>query len=63
MKINNNSLCGTCIYAPSCSLTSNRNFIWSCSEYEAERLKNTNPNPILATNFSFTVSEKEIELI
>lgn len=63
MIINCNSLCNTCLHASSCNLTSNKNFIWSCSEYEEETLKNTNLTSILTPNFSFTESEKGIEII
>lgn len=63
MILNNKSLCNTCIHAAYCSLTSNKNAIWSCSEYEKQYLKNTNPTPILTPNFSFTESEKEFEII
>lgn len=63
MKINNTSLCSTCIHAISCSLTSNKNAIWSCSEYEEQVLKNNNPKTILIPSFNFTNSEKEMEII
>lgn len=29
-----NSLCATCEHLPYCTLTSNKHFIWSCSEYD-----------------------------
>lgn len=63
MIINSKSLCDTCIYTIDCSLTTNKNAIWSCSEYEKKSLKNTNPKPILTPNFSFTESENEFETI
>lgn len=63
MKINRNSLCSSCLHTSDCSLTSNKSFIWSCSEYEKKDLLNTNSTPILTTNFSFTQSEREFENI
>ncbi|MCH3885020.1 hypothetical protein [Tenacibaculum aquimarinum] len=63
MKVNTTSLCNTCVYAASCNLTSNKNAIWSCSEFETERLKNTNQKTNLLPNLNFTKSEKEIEFI
>ncbi|AUC84699.1 hypothetical protein CW731_05065 [Polaribacter sp. ALD11] len=63
MTINCNSLCNSCLYASSCSLTSNKNFIWSCSEYAIEILKTTNSTSILTPSFNFTEGEKEIEII
>jgi hypothetical protein len=29
------SLCGSCEHRTNCSLTNEKEFIWSCSEYEA----------------------------
>ena len=42
MVFNNNSLCSTCIHKTDCSLTSNKNAIWACSEYEKKDLLETN---------------------
>jgi hypothetical protein len=61
MRINMNSLCRTCIHTTNCVLTSNKNSIWSCSEYEERLLKNTDLKPILISDFNFSKSEKEIE--
>ncbi|APG64668.1 hypothetical protein LPB136_04510 [Tenacibaculum todarodis] len=63
MKINNKSLCNSCIYAASCTLTSNKKFIWSCSEFEPRKTKNNSHNNNLLPNLKFTQSEKEIEII
>ncbi|MCI2229649.1 hypothetical protein MC378_10775 [Polaribacter sp. MSW13] len=60
MSIDSKSLCNACMHVNSCSLTSSKKFIWSCSEYEV--LSSTDTEPILPTNFSFTKSEKEIEI-
>ncbi|MBU2940373.1 hypothetical protein KO494_12575 [Lacinutrix sp. C3R15] len=35
-----NSLCSTCKFNNDCSLTSNKNFIWSCSEFEVTTTNN-----------------------
>ncbi|MBE7628833.1 hypothetical protein [Tenacibaculum piscium] len=32
------SLCATCIEVDSCSLTSNKIFIWSCSEFDEKQV-------------------------
>ena len=63
MKMNCNSLCTTCLHTSDCSLTSNKSFIWSCSEYEKRSFIKTNSTPILTPNFSFTESEREFEII
>ncbi len=49
MVFNNNSLCNTCVHKIDCSLTSNKNAIWSCSEYEKRDLLETNT----ISDFSF----------
>ena len=33
------SLCSNCIYAKDCTLTESKRFIWSCSEFEVNELK------------------------
>ncbi|MFD2540959.1 hypothetical protein ACFSSB_01395 [Lacinutrix gracilariae] len=38
-----NSLCSTCKFNNDCSLTSNKNFIWSCSEFEVTTANNFKP--------------------
>ncbi|TXD53039.1 MULTISPECIES: hypothetical protein [unclassified Polaribacter] len=63
MKINKKSLCRTCVHAIVCSLTSNKKFIWSCSEYDAEIIENANLKSILIPNFSFAKSGKEFKTI
>lgn len=63
MIFNNNSLCNTCIHRIDCSLTSNKNAIWSCSEYEKREVVNAGVTSNLTPNFNFTESEKEIEII
>lgn len=63
MKINTKSLCSSCLYKASCILTSNKNFIWSCSEFEEKLEDNNNQNSILAPHFSNAKSEEEVYTI
>ena len=46
-----------------CSLTSDKKFIWSCSEYDEETIGNESLKPILIPNFSFVKSGKEFKII
>lgn len=62
MIINSKSLCNSCIHATSCSLTSNNNFIWSCSEYEKQPFNNQKSEPILTSSFNITESGEKIEI-
>ncbi|PWK17429.1 hypothetical protein [Xanthomarina spongicola] len=58
------SLCRTCRYVDSCSLTSNKSFIWSCSEYElAESPKENNQPLTLTKEFDLKTEERLVELI
>ena len=63
MKINKNSLCSTCVHVVVCSLTSDKKFIWSCSEYDEETIENESLKPILIPNFSFVKNGKEFKII
>jgi hypothetical protein len=64
MKTLERSLCRTCRYVDSCSLTSNKSFIWSCSEYELAEDKEINIEPqILTKEFHKAVKERAVELI
>lgn len=46
------SLCNTCKYIDSCSLTLNKSFIWSCSEYTLSKdLEVKNDPQILTQEF------------
>ncbi|WP_158841805.1 hypothetical protein [Polaribacter sp. L3A8] len=63
MILNNKSLCNTCIHTIDCSLTSNKNAIWSCSEYEKRNLDSKNSTSILTPGFSFIEGERELEIM
>jgi len=58
MTTTDRSLCKTCKYVDSCSLTLNKNFIWSCSEYKLDKDFEQNNQPqTLTKEFKF-VSKK-----
>ncbi|MFL0354550.1 hypothetical protein [Xanthomarina sp. GH4-25] len=58
------SLCRTCSFVDSCSLTSNKSFIWSCSEYElAKETEETNDPQTLTKKFKQNKKERLVELI
>jgi hypothetical protein len=58
------SLCRTCRYVDTCSLTSNKSFIWSCSEYELAEDKKINKEPqILTKEFHTAIEERAVELV
>jgi len=64
MKTLERSLCRTCRHVNSCSLTSNKSFIWSCSEYELAEDKQENIQPqTLTQEFHTEVKERAVELI
>lgn len=57
------SLCRTCRYKVSCSLTSNKSFIWSCSEYElAQDTVKTQEPQVLTNKLDLVIEESIIEL-
>ena len=58
------SLCRTCRYVDSCSLTSNKSFIWSCSEYELATDKEIDIEPQTITHeFQIATKERAVELV
>lgn len=57
------SLCSTCIHVSSCSLTSNKVFIWSCSEFEHEEITENKRPTSTIKNFDVIKNKKELELI
>ena len=52
------SLCNTCKYVDSCSLTLDKNFIWSCSEYELIKDLKKSISPQKLTN-EFKLANKD----
>ncbi|MCT4698049.1 hypothetical protein [Tenacibaculum haliotis] len=62
MDTNERSLCSTCNDVNSCNLTSNKVFIWSCSEFMQEKVSE-NKTTTKAINFNAVKSKKELELI
>ncbi|WP_343329508.1 hypothetical protein [Polaribacter staleyi] len=63
MILNSKSLCNTCIHKIDCSLTSNKNAIWSCSEYEKKSFNTSSSTTTIAPDFSFTEGEIELEIM
>ncbi|EMQ93888.1 MULTISPECIES: hypothetical protein [Xanthomarina] len=64
MNTMDRSLCRTCRHVESCSLTSNKSFIWSCSEYELAEDTKTNIKPQTLTQEFLAATEKRaVELI
>jgi hypothetical protein len=57
------SLCSTCLHVDSCSLTSNKVFIWSCSEFEQEEVSEDKTPTTTIHNFNAIKSKRELELI
>lgn len=57
------SLCRTCVHENDCSLISNKQFIWSCSEYKNKDAKRGGKKEILTTDFDFIYNEKVVEFI
>lgn len=60
------SLCSTCIHVNTCTLTSNKVFIWSCSEFEQEEVaENKKPTTTTTTikDFDVVKNKKELQLI
>ena len=59
-----NSLCSDCKFNKDCSLTSNKNFIWSCSEYEVTAINEADQAPLSTHNtFAYDTTERAIEII
>lgn len=58
-----NSLCQDCKFLKSCSLTTSKNFIWSCSEYEIVTKETQNESQIQTQEFSETLKKPEVELV
>ncbi|MCX7548637.1 hypothetical protein OS188_11810 [Xanthomarina sp. F1114] len=56
------SLCNTCKYVDSCSLTLDKNFIWSCSEYKLAKDLKQNNYPQKLTN-EFKLVSKDTSVI
>jgi hypothetical protein len=64
MNTMDRSLCRTCRYVDSCSLTSNKSFIWSCSEYElATDTEENNQPQSLTKEFDLTTEKRVVELV
>lgn len=57
------SLCSTCIHVNSCTLTSNKVFIWSCSEFEQEEESENKTSTTIINDFNAIKSKRELELI
>ena len=57
------SLCSTCIHVDSCSLTSNKVFIWSCSEFEQEEMSEEKIATTRINDFNAIKRKRELELI
>lgn len=63
METNKRSLCSTCIHVNSCSLTSNKVFIWSCSEFELEEISENKKSTTTIKDFDVIKNKKELQLI
>ncbi|MFN0729915.1 hypothetical protein [Polaribacter gochangensis] len=57
------SLCSTCIHLNACTLTSNKVFIWSCSEFEQEEESENKTSTTIINDFNAIKSKRELELI
>ncbi|WP_347173738.1 hypothetical protein [Polaribacter uvawellassae] len=57
------SLCSTCIHVNTCTLTSNKVFIWSCSEFEQEEESENKTSTTIINDFNAVKSKRELELI
>ncbi|GGG87877.1 hypothetical protein GCM10011416_00110 [Polaribacter pacificus] len=55
------SLCSTCAYLESCALTTDKNFIWSCSEYMHNEDYQQSIKNVSSTDFDFIENEKKVE--
>lgn len=58
-----NSLCSDCKFNQDCSLTSDKNFIWSCSEYEFDAINDSEAPLSTHNTFAYDTSERAIEII
>ncbi len=59
-----NSLCSNCKYNNDCSLTTNKNFIWSCSEHEIAAINNYDQEKRTTKKaFEYQTTERAIEMI
>lgn len=63
MDNNKRSLCSTCIHVSSCSLTSNKVFIWSCSEFEDEEITENKRLAPTIKDFDIIKNKRKLELI
>jgi len=59
-----NSLCSNCKFNNDCSLTSNKNFIWSCSEHEVAAINHFGHEELTTKNaFEYQTTERAMEMI
>lgn len=65
MGMNNigKSLCNTCIHVNTCSLTSSKVFIWSCSEFKLNEEKKESILTTDTNNLELIKNKREIEFI
>lgn len=60
MKTIDSSLCATCIYKESCTLTESKRFIWSCSEFDSDESHRLKESEIKKPN---KIKKPKLELI
>ncbi|SFN81554.1 hypothetical protein SAMN04487989_104181 [Bizionia echini] len=57
------SLCQDCRFVQSCNLTSNKTFIWSCSEYELAKADTKKETKKINKTFDQVLNEPTVALI
>lgn len=64
MKHSEHTLCTSCRYQMDCSLTTDKSFIWSCSEYDDSRALKQNPQEKIVTKQrNFAIVESELNFV
>lgn len=57
------SLCQDCKFVQTCNLTANKNFIWSCSEYEIIKIDTKEETKKFIREFDHALNEPTVVLI